>query len=365
MPERRFRMAPGIELVLVAEGRYTLRSEFDAVELSGEAATEFAQRVLVDLVEPMGLEAIRARLPGYSTDSVTSQLDALVGHGLVVELPEVDDLWPTPFAAFIETMGRDAGETARGLARATVAVFGLEAHGAHLARMLAQLGIGTIRLVDPFRVEPGNLALTPVTDPRAVGLSRQAAVARLLETSGAQIECAGDGELDADAVRALVAGCDIVFGCWDQAFGAASHWLNRAALEEGVPALFGELRATSVLAGPLYLPARSACWMCYRMRAVACAPDFEQAIAFEEHLDRARRPSLATRASLPILSEVLASTMTLETLRLLTGIHPPVLVDNVAEYDAMSNTTTMHPVLIVPACPVCAKEAGRSRRSMS
>ena len=158
MPERRFRMAPGIELVLVSEGRYTLRSEFDAVELSGEAATEFAQKVLAELDEPLGLDAICAKLPRYSPHSVTSQLEALVTQGLVVEQSDDDGSPPLPFAAFLDAVGQNAGETARSLAGAKVAVFGLEAHGAHLARMLAQVGIGTVRLIDPFRFEPGHLA---------------------------------------------------------------------------------------------------------------------------------------------------------------------------------------------------------------
>lgn len=349
--------------MLVSEGRYTLRSDFDAVELTGEAATEFAQKVLTELTEPLGLDAIRAKVPGYSPDSVTRQLEALVGLGLVIELSDVDDARPPPFAAFLTTIGRNTDETAGRLARATVAVFGLEAHGAHLARMMAQVGIGTIRLVDPFRFESGHLALTPVSDPLSVGLRRQAAVARLLVSSGARLESV-DEELDADAVRALVTGCDLVFGCWDQAYGIASHWLNRAALATGVPALFGELRATSTLAGPLYLPHRSACWMCYRMRAVACAPDFEQAIAFEEHIDRVRRPSLVTRPLLPFLPELLASSMAIEALRLLLGLHPPVLVDSIAEYDAMSSATEMQPVLAVPDCPVCSKKKSRAQPAL-
>jgi ribosomal protein S12 methylthiotransferase accessory factor len=354
--DRRFKLAPGIELVRVSEGRYTLRSEFDAVELSGDAAADLAENVLAGLHEPVGLDEIRERLPGYSLESITNQLEALAGHGLVVEVSNSIETAPRPMAALLETMGRDADNTARVLQNATVAVFGLEAHGAHLARMLAQIGIGTVRLVDPFAFEEGHLALTPVTETGMIGRARQDAVAGLLTTFGGRTELMGRDDLDAAAVRDVVAGCDLVFGCWDQAFGAATHWLNRAALDTGVPSLFGELRATTTLAGPLYLPSLSACWMCYRMRGVACAPDFEQAIAFEEHLDRARRPSLVSRATIPILAEVLASTMAMEALRLLTGIHPPVLVDNVSEYDAITNDTETHPVLVVPDCPVCSKK---------
>jgi ribosomal protein S12 methylthiotransferase accessory factor len=353
-------MAPGVELVPVSQDRYTLRSEFDAFELAGEAATDFAERVLAELHRPLGLDIILRRLDGYSPDSVTRELDQLVDRGLIVKVSHVDAAPQKPFAAFLETMGRDADETGKRLAEVTVAVFGLEAHGAHLARMLAQMGIGTIRLVDPNPFVAGHLTLTPVTDPRSVGLSLQSAAASMLSRFEVRTECAPETvELGADLVRTIVTGCDIAFGCWDQAFGVASHWLNQASLDTGVPVLFGELRATTVLTGPLHLPHRSACWMCYRMRAIACAPDFEQAMAFEEHLDRARRPSLASRASLPVLPELLAASMAMEAVRLLLGIHPPIHVDNISEYDAMSGALNNHPLLVVPDCPVCSKKKPR------
>jgi thiazole/oxazole-forming peptide maturase SagD family component len=101
--------------------------------------------------------------------------------------------------------------------------------------------------------------------------------------------------------------------------------------------------------------------MCYRMRAVACAPDFEQAMAFEEHLDKERRPALASRAMMPALPELLASMSALEGLRQLTNMHPAALADGVLEYDAMSNATTLHPVLTVPDCPVCSTNLGRTQ----
>jgi ribosomal protein S12 methylthiotransferase accessory factor len=350
-------MAPGVELVRIAADRYTLRSEFDAFELAGEAASDFAQNVLVELHNTLALDEIHARLPGYAPDSVTGHVELLVSRGLVVEIATRDAPPLLPFGAFLDVMGRDTDDVARRLAQLKVAVFGLEAHGAHLARMLAQIGVGAVRLVDPHPLEAGHLALASLTKPESAGLSLQVAVAHALAPFDVRVECEGDAvELDAARVRSIVDGCDIAFGCWDQTFLAASHWLNQAAIETGVPVLFGELRASSTITGPLLLPGRSACWMCYRMRSIACAPDFEQAMSFEEHLDRTRRPRLASRASLPALPELLASSMALETLRVLLGLHPPIHVDSVSEYDAMSGAVQNHPVLAVPNCPVCSKK---------
>lgn len=360
MGGRHYRIAPGVELVPVDGDRYVLRSDFEAVELSGDAARDFAERVLSELTEPMSLDAILQRVDQYAPSTVEDQLDALVGMGLLVESSDADPAKPAPFDALLAALGQDPGETVARLATTTVAIFGLEAHGAHLARILAQLGIGTIRLVDPGRLEPNHLRLTPIDDPELVGMSRQSATAQLLAPFGTTVEYQPHhAELDADLVAGALRDCTLAFGCFDRRLSAASQWLNRAALQTSVPVLFGELRPTSTLTGPLFLPHRSACFMCYRMRAIACAPDFEQAMAFEEHLDGTRTPDLAGQPLMPVLPESLASSMAMEALRLLLGMYPPIHVDSVAEYDAMTGSTQAHPVLAVPDCPVCSKKKPR------
>lgn len=94
------------------------------------------------------------------------------------------------FAVLLDQIGLGAEVTAERLARCKVAVFGLEAHGAHLARMLVDLGVGSLLLVDPFPFESAHLTLTPIHYPAAVGQHRQAAVAQLLDGSGIQVETA-------------------------------------------------------------------------------------------------------------------------------------------------------------------------------
>jgi ribosomal protein S12 methylthiotransferase accessory factor len=146
---------------------------------------------------------------------------------------------------------------------------------------------------------------------------------------------------------------------WDHGFHAAHHWVNEAALEFGVPALFSELHATTTYAGPLFMPGRSACWMCYRMRVLACEADFDLAMAYEEHLDRARHPRLAERPLLPALPLQLASTLALEALKFLIRLNQPTLVDKVVIFDGLLSETRSHPVLVKPFCPTCSKKKAR------
>lgn len=358
-----YRLAPGLEIVRLDEERFLLRSDFVACGLSGETAVELVERVLSALGDPLTLDEIAARVPGYRRDSLHAQLEQFVGEGVLVRGGGESAPARSPYAALFEEVGLGADATLARLAAATVAIMGLEGHGAHVAQMLAEAGVGTLVLVDPFAFEHGHLALTPVCNPEAVGVPRELAVARHVARAGVETRTSGVRELDREAVVGLTAGCDVAVVCWDRGLGAAAHWSNEAALQHGVRTLFSELRSTVSLAGPLFLPGRSACWMCSRMRALACERDFDLAITLEEHFGAKRRPLLAQRPMLPVLPVQLAATLALETLRLLVGLHQPTLVDKVLEFEGVTSMSQLHPVLVKPRCPVCSKKKTRAHPS--
>ncbi|HEX8086083.1 MAG TPA: TOMM precursor leader peptide-binding protein [Solirubrobacteraceae bacterium] len=326
------------------------------MELSGESAADLVEHVFAPGAA-VGVEEIVARLPGYRPASLVAELERLVGEGVLVEERDDAPRELAPFAALLDEIGLGAAPTLERLREATVLVTGLEAHGAHVARLLAEAGVGRLVLADPFPLDPAHLALTGLTNAEDVGVPREDALAQQLARPG--LEVATAGELDRERMAGLVEGCRLAIACWDRAYHAAHHWVNAAALRHDVPALFGELHATRTYAGPLYLPGRSACWMCYRMRRLACEQDFDRAMAVEEHLDRKRAPALAERPLLPGLPAQLGAALALEAIRLLVKLHQPALVDKVVEHDAILAETRTHPVLVKPYCPTCSKRPGR------
>jgi bacteriocin biosynthesis cyclodehydratase domain-containing protein len=349
-----------VEIVELGDARFQFRSDFVATEMSGEAAADFVELGLAGLTEPQSLDEIVARMDGYRPESVREQLDALVAEGVLVAGDTADDrprAGNSPFHHLLDEMGLGAAATSEHLAARHVAVFGLEAHGAHVAALLADTGVGALTLVDPYPFEDAHRYLTPVHDRAAVGQSRQDALATLVRRDGLAIELPTDAEqVERDIVFDIVERCDLAIACWDRGMSAAEHWVNQAAIEFGTPALFGELRATSCFAGPFVFPARSACLMCYRMRSLAGETDFESAMAYEEHLDRRRKPGLAGRPILPSLPTHLASILALEALAYLIRLNQPRLVDQVLEFDALQVATRVHPVLVEPGCPACGKK---------
>jgi tRNA A37 threonylcarbamoyladenosine dehydratase len=58
------------------------------------------------------------------------------------------------FAALLDEIGLGAEETLARLAGCKVAIFGLEAHGGHVAQILAGSGVGRLVLADPSPSSP-------------------------------------------------------------------------------------------------------------------------------------------------------------------------------------------------------------------
>ena len=270
----------------------------------------------------------------------------------------------TPFHHLLDEIGLEAVATSRRLAALNVAVFGLEAHGAHIASLLADAGVGTLALVDPYTFEHAHRVLTPVRDASAVGMSRQDALAAQLRRDGLAIELPAKADVvERETVIDAVERCDLAIGCWDRGMSAAEHWVNQAAIASGTPALFGELRATSCFAGPFVFPSRSACLMCYRMRA---SPP-KQTSSRRWHTRSTWTASGARRwpsaRSCRACRCHLASILALEALSYLIRLNQPRLVDRVLEFDALHVATHLHPVLVEPGCPACGtKKSPRPSR---
>jgi bacteriocin biosynthesis cyclodehydratase domain-containing protein len=131
--------------------------------------------------------------------------------------------------------------------------------------------------------------------------------------------------------------------------------VNRACLETGTPALFIALEGSFGHLGPLVLPGEGPCYLCWRMRALACADDFDVAMAHEEARDRARRN--LDRPLLPGLREAAWAVALREVIALTTSALSPQLPGTVLLVDQLKAQTTSHPVIARPDCPACRKKA--------
>jgi hypothetical protein len=197
--------------------------------------------------------------------SVASWLDDCGTHGSVVMLPDgrlfgraiaSDGNW-LPFAG-ITVVGDDitywypatgsdghcgafethrqlfgSGTTER-LRRLQAGVVGCSGTGSVVIELLARLGIGSLVLVDPDKVEERNLNRILNAKRADIGRLKVDVLAEAVESMGlgAAVKPLPANLFDPEAVRA-VAGCDLVFGCVDTVEGR--HLLNRIATFYVIP----------------------------------------------------------------------------------------------------------------------------------
>jgi ribosomal protein S12 methylthiotransferase accessory factor len=365
-----YRLAPGIHVVPLNEGGVLFRTDSLSILIEGASARWLADRVIPLLDGRQGFAEIAGSLPGVAPEELRRHLDALVEARVLrrddrpYERPGGDEAALGPLLDLAQDLGFDAAELRAALGRARVAVFGLEGHGAHLAAILARCGIGSLVLIDPYPCQPGNLALLPAVGPNAPGRPRQDVIREaLLAQGGITQVVTGGPEVTRESVAELAAGSRLLVGCFDKGFSATNHWINRAGLAQGIPALYAQSRGHAAIVGPLVLPGQTACYMCYRMRSLACEDDFAAAMSYEEFLDRRKQPTLHERGTLPALPAWIAGVMGLEVLKSLLAIGPPSLGGKVLELDAFTLRTSEHTVLQKPDCPVCRSEKKNGGRA--
>jgi len=361
---------PGIDVVPLGNGSVLLKSDTLAIRLEGQSANFFVEQVLPLLNGQNSLSKIIANLPQLSVIDLKHYLDDLVNaHVLRVTQVPLEPASPTEqilssLMMMLDQLGMPAAKALERLGKARIAIFGLEGHGAQLAALLSRSGVGGLVLVDPFRCQMANLALNPLLGPDAFGKPRQIALREALESQGsiAQIQIGPESEVTNQWVAALAPECHMLVDCFDKGFSAIHHSINQASLTSGVPAIYAEAQSHIGLVGPLVLPGQTPCYMCYRMRNIACEDDFNQAMSYEEYLIRQKSPTLHERGVFPALLPYLASILAIEILKNQLSLVVPTLAGKVLEFDAFTLQSSTHQIVREPDCPVCGVKKKTARQ---
>lgn len=353
-------------------GRVLLQSDTASLVLDGGSTDLFLSRMIPLLRKGCCAADLAGELVEIREQDILAHLEALTEGGILSRYDPgqggsaSEERHLDPLLRLVDTLGLPVDAAIDRLRDARVAVFGVEGPGAETAALLCRSGVGRLVLVDPFPCTSEGVPLLPGAGAACVGTPREDVVQRLLERQVGNSSVRTSGvPLSRASVADLAAQCDLLIGCFDRGFLAAHHWINRASQQHAVPALFSEAWGHRWLAGPLVIPGKTACFMCYRMRSVACADDFEAAMRYEEYLDRTRVPSLHERALPPAASAYLASQLAMEAVKYLLRLEVPSLAGRVLEFDSLSIRQEIHGVLKKPDCPVCRLPPDRHQPSLT
>ena len=154
-------------------------------------------------------------------------------------------------------------------------------------------------------------------------------------------------------IAAIVDGADFVVSCLDAGLLNLSYKLNRVCRAKNIRWISGELCGAEVIVGPAFYHGSGPCYMCYRMRTVACAGNPQTSFAQERHLDKLKIDLSERRETLVFGAGILANMLGVEVMNVLTGLADPVLSGRLIAIDLMTLRQQKHVVLRKPSCPSC------------
>ncbi len=306
--------AAGLEVIDTPDG-LLMASATGVLRLDGGVADAVRRRLLPALAMTPTADDLYGALSDLPRAELERLVVRLVAAGLVTELPDTSEPappgWTTLLSADLPTRQRLAAT----LASARVRVVGNRSVAGDLMAGLRGAGLDAAELVDPEAL------------PR----------------------------LDFDALATALSGSDLVVAIVEPGLAAVRLWVNRFSLDNDTPSLQVALEGSDAFVGPLVLPGEGPCYLCWRMRALACADDFGVAMAREEARDHARAVGTAPPV-LPGLQALVAGVVIQESLALLVAAGPARLPGHVLQIEGLERRQTRHPVLQRPDCPACRKK---------
>ncbi|MCW3052562.1 MAG: UBA/THIF-type binding protein [Chthonomonadales bacterium] len=336
-------------------------SERRQIKLKGRSFREFYREVVPLLDGRHTLEEIQEAAEDiFAPEDLEQCLIYLAQNGILQDA-EADTL-PTEVAQrlapqlnFFHEIGLNPQEAQAQLARATITVLGMGSVGASVTLALAGAQVGTVRCVDALPVTHADTALAPLFLPEDVGTLRAEIVRRkiaALQVPVAVITVTQPLQTD-EEVQAAVAGSDFVICCADSGQMGLFYKLNRVCMKLRLPWTSCAVSGLEGVVGPTVTPGETPCYLCYRMRAVACTSNAEAELAYLHFLDRRKRDDSGVRENHPFAVGIVSNMMALEAMKaLLDGLQSSAR-GRILVLDFLHATTKSHVILRKPRCPVC------------
>jgi molybdopterin-synthase adenylyltransferase len=335
-------------------------SERRSIKLKGHSFREFSKNVipLLDGRHTMK-DILDATRDVFRPQDLTECFSLLGDQGVLVESDGSDI--PADITARITPQLNFFHDAAPGvdlqlrLMKADVAVIGLGGAGAATALALGAAGVGTIRCIDSLLVTPTDVYFAPFLGLVQVGSSRASSIANALRATAPQVRVqAEERPLESeDDIRAMIQGTDMVVSCLDASQSNLIFKLNRVCLADGVRWISCSLGGVEIIVGPAIQPGHGPCYLCYRMRAVACAGNPEEAFAYEKYLDRRKHDDSSRRENLVFGAGLAANLLGMEVVKDLTGFSEPSLVGQILTVRLTDLAIERHTILRKPWCPAC------------
>jgi len=331
------------------------------IKIKGHSFREFEQYVIPLLDGGHTFQEIAEKVADvFDAEDLAAGLRLLAEQHLLIDTDDgtPPSQSPDPLAPqlnFFYEMNTNPQEVQSRLRSATVTIFGLGNAGASTAIALAAAGVGQLRCIDFMAVGGADTYLSNAFSEADAGQLRAAVVAQRLAAKAPEVSVTVHTQKpeNDDDVLALVDGSDFVINCLDAGESSLIYKLNRVCLRAGIKWTSCALSGPEIIVGPTVHPAETACYLCYKMRSVACAGNPEDEFAFESFLDQRKSDDSARHENLVSGVDVATGLVSLEAIKSLSGVFAPSAVGKIIVFNLLDLTSTKHVVLRKPWCPAC------------
>jgi molybdopterin-synthase adenylyltransferase len=335
-------------------------SERRRIKLKGHSFREFERRVIPLLDGEHTFEDIGRNVEDvFALEDLAAGLDLLASQNLLEDgtgyEPDIPLSRRAPQSNFFHEIGADSSEAQRRLRQARLTVFGLSGAGGGLIESMAATGVGIIRCIDNLSVSEADVYLSSSFKESNVGSMRFRVIERSIaeRSPTTKLEVVSNELTSDEAVASAIEGSDFVAVCLDIGQSSLIYKVNRACLKLGIRWSSCALSGSEVLIGPTVHPYSGPCYLCYKMRTVACAGNPEDAFAFEKMLDRRKQDDSSRRENLVFGAGLAANMLGFEVLREIIGVTPVPTQGKVVIFDLLDMSSSKHVVLRKPWCPAC------------
>jgi bacteriocin biosynthesis cyclodehydratase domain-containing protein len=155
-------------------------------------------------------------------------------------------------------------------------------------------------------------------------------------------------------LQVLIPAVDLVVTATRHAPAEFFALINRICLERSCPWLRGNEDGMEVEIGPYVRPYESACFRCLELRQISMQDFAVEEQLYQRHLAKPRPAGLTLPAAeaLPVAT-LAASLVTMEVVRIITGIAIPTLLNTVMTVNPLTGAYRTNRILRVPRCPEC------------
>lgn len=150
----------------------------------------------------------------------------------------------------------------------------------------------------------------------------------------------------------LINNSDLIILCSDTISPYLHRIVNRICLKNKRTWISARYLGNIAEIGPTIIPYKTPCFTCYEYRVKSNIYNLEDYLIFENYLERKKEDY----GALKMFYEIIASYLSLETIRILTNYNRPITMNAVLSVNFKDYLITIDNILKIPNCPSCGKK---------